>query len=62
MSDYISFIYDFLGEYIPVTNIDGTIPAGAAGVDWSWVISGILFVVVVYSVFKIIGGMICRIF
>lgn len=62
MSEYLSFLYDVLGEYMPVINPDGSIAAGAAGVDWSYIVAGVLLVVVVYSVFKIIGGMICRIF
>lgn len=55
-----------LGLYVPQYAIleDGTIAAlhGVAGLDWSYIFTGILFCIVVYAFFKIIGGIICRIF
>ena len=38
------------------------IPAGLAGVDWSYVISGLAFLIVLFCLFKTLGGLICRIF
>lgn len=37
------------------------IPDGLAGVDWLYILTGLLFIVVVYSVFKLLGGLICKI-
>lgn len=56
--DYISSI---LGSYNPVI-IDGIPVYGLSGIDWEYVITGCIVVITVYSVFKIIGGMICKIF
>ena len=38
------------------------IPSGLAGVDWSFILTGLFFLVVVYSFFKILGGLLCRAF
>ena len=38
------------------------VPAGLAGVDWLYVLGGLLFIVVVWSVFKLLGGLICKTF
>lgn len=60
------FIDSILGTYTPMgfLNDDGTYTAlsGLAGLDWSYIFTGVLFCIVVYSFFKIIGGIICRIF
>lgn len=37
------------------------VPNGLAGVDWLYILSGLLFIVVVWSVFKLLGGLICKI-
>ena len=37
------------------------IPNGLAGVDWLYVLTGLMFVVVIYSVLKLLGGLICKI-
>lgn len=68
----VDFISSILGEYTPVTYeaVYGigsdvvrynVVPPGLAGVDWLYVLSGVLFIVAVYSVFKILGGLICKI-
>lgn len=57
-----AFLASVLGVYTPVTDVSGNIPGGFAGVDWTYVFAGLLFVIVVWSVFRIIGGMICKIF
>lgn len=57
------FIQNLLGTYSPVTYTvgeDTIVASGLAGVDWLYVISGLLFVVIVYSIFRIIGGLICK--
>lgn len=67
-----SFIDSLLGTYVPqtyehfVTLTDGTqglenvIPDGLAGVDWSYIIAGLVFVILIYSIFRTIGGLICK--
>ena len=62
---YVEERYVFSAEQpdVVVEMITGEIiPAGLAGVDWSYVITGLVFVVVVYCLFKTLGGMICRTF
>lgn len=54
--DYISSI---LGSYNPVI-VDGVVVQGVAGLDWEYIVTGALLLITIYSVFKIIGGMICR--
>lgn len=60
------FLDNVLGSYSPVSYLDGSgvsvIPAGFSGVDWSYVIAGVLLIVCIYSVFKLIGGVICKMF
>lgn len=52
------------GEYIPVSYTDSAgssiIPAGVAGVDWQYVLGVVLFCIIVYSLLRIVGGLICR--
>lgn len=57
-----------LGEYTPVTTTyetilnDGTIHTyeavaqGVAGVDWPWVSGALLLIVVIFCIFKMLGG------
>lgn len=60
------FIDSVCGVYSPVTYTlesgDIIIPAGFAGVDWSYVVAGAVFCIVIYSVFKLLGGVICKMF
>lgn len=62
INTFRDFLNNVLGPYMPVVSQNGDIPAGFAGVDWSFIFAGVLLVVTVYSVYKIIGGMICKIF
>lgn len=66
------FLISILGTYTPPTYdsytvVDGVdmvvhvIPDGLAGVDWLYILTGLLFIVVIYSVFKLLGGLICKI-
>lgn len=58
-------IENIIGVYQPITQeIDGvvTVASGAAGVDWSYVLGGLLLVVFVYAVLRVIGGVISGIF
>ena len=60
MNAFIEFLDGLLGTYTPVLDSSGNIPAGFAGVDFPYVFRAILFAIVVYSLLKCIGGLICR--
>lgn len=53
-------IENIFGVYTPVTGADGVIPAGMAGVDWSYVAGVALFAIVLLCFFKIVGAVIKR--
>lgn len=66
-----SMIIDLFGKYTPVTytqyftytTADGyldwdsyeVVASGLAGVDWPWVMGVLLFAIVLYSLFRILG-------
>lgn len=58
----IEFFQSVLGSYTPVLNPDGFVAAGLAGVDFPYVFRAVFLALVVYSVLKCIGGMICRMY
>ena len=58
----IEFFQSVLGTYTPILNPDETIAIGLAGVDFPYVFRAVFLLVVVYSVLKCIGGLICRIY
>ena len=58
----IEFFQSVLGTYTPILNPDDTIAIGLAGVDFPYVFRAVFLLVVVYSVLKCIGGIICRIY
>lgn len=58
----IEFFQSVLGTYSPILNPDDTIAIGLAGVDFPYVFRAVFLLVVVYSVLKCIGGIICRIY
>lgn len=60
MNDFIRFIENLLGVYTPVVDSSGVIPSGFSGVDWPYMVRALIFVIVIYSVFRIIGGLICK--
>lgn len=50
----------FLGVYSPVTYSDGSvniIPAGLAGVDWTYIVRAGAFLLIVYCLFRLVGGL-----
>lgn len=58
------FIRSILGTYVPVVyqyfdiameQYHEVIPSGMSGVDWPYIITGIAFLIMLYSVFRIIG-------
>ncbi len=60
MNEFISFLSGLLGEYSPVVDSTGVIPAGFAGVDWPYLVRALVFVVVIYSLLRVIGGLLCK--
>lgn len=65
------FLVSVLGTYEPVTyevydiasdTVSHVIPGGVAGVDWLYVGTLALLIVVIYCVLKCLGGLICKIF
>lgn len=66
-----SMIVDLFGRYTPVTyqqfysvttaegtviqGYDDVVAAGLAGVDWPWVMGVLLFAIVLYSLFRLLG-------
>lgn len=56
----IDFFASILGVYTPIANSDGSIAVGLAGVDFPYVFRAVFFALVVYSVLKCIGGIICK--
>ena len=60
MNDFIQFLNSLFGAYTPVVDSSGQIAVGMAGVDYPYVFRAILFVVVVYSVFKLLGAIITK--
>lgn len=61
MSFIKDLVSDVLGTYTPVT-VDGVLVGGVAGIDWPYIFSGLLFVLLIYSLVRIVGAIICRIF
>lgn len=49
---------DVTGQYIVLR--ENVIPAGLAGVDWLYILSGVAFIVVIWSIFRILGGWLCK--
>ena len=58
----IDFLDSVLGSYTPVLNPDGFIAAGFAGVDFPYLFRAFFLLVVIYSVLRIIGGCVCKMY
>lgn len=71
ISTIMQWVQSILGEYTPITyqakllvsDINGgsnsvtysAIPAGLAGVNWEYVVTACLLLIVIYSVFRLLG-------
>lgn len=49
---YMENIYDAAGE---VVNMQEVVASGVAGVDWPWLVGVLLFALVLYSLFRLLG-------
>lgn len=60
----LDFMQAIFGVYNPVGYTDASgnfiVASGFAGVDWPYILSVCLFSLVVYCLFKLLGGIICR--
>ena len=55
-----TFLDSLLGTYTPIMDSNGIIPAGFAGVDWTYLVRALVFTLVLYAVLRVIGGIVCR--
>lgn len=58
-----AFMDILLGPYTPNTYVDNgvtIIASGFAGVDWTYVVRAAAFLLVLYSVFRLVGVLFCR--
>lgn len=53
MFEQVSYIQTTELGYVKVTN--DVVASGLAGVDWPWVMGVLLFAIVLYSLFRILG-------
>lgn len=60
MSGLKTFLDSLLGTYTPIVDSNGIIPAGFAGVDWTYLVRAMVFAIVLYAILRIIGGIVCR--
>lgn len=60
MNTLKQFLDTLLGAYTPVVDSSGVIPAGLAGVDWPYLIRAVVFLIVLWSLLRILGGLTCR--
>ena len=58
------FMYALFGEYVPVGFEDGAgnfvVASGFAGVDWPYILSVCLFLLVVYCLFRLLGAVLWK--
>lgn len=60
-----TFLESILGNYTPRTVVvDGVTVAlqGVASLDWSYIFTALIFTICVFCIFKILGGILCKIF
>lgn len=59
-----TFLDSVLGVYSPVMytyQAESIIPDGFAGVDWPYLIRAAVFVVALWSIFRMLGGLLCKV-
>lgn len=60
MNAFITFLNGLFGTYTPVVGADGSIAPGMAGLDIPYICRAVLFIIIIHSIFKLIGGIICK--
>ena len=48
-------IESIFGVYTPVTDAEGVVVSGMAGVDWPYIAGAVLFAIVLFCFFKLVG-------
>lgn len=59
----VEFFRILLGDYTPVSYMHGNevvIPSGMAGMDWPYIIRAVAFLLVFYSIFRLLGVILCK--
>lgn len=51
-----SVITQLFGSYSPLVDSEGAVITGIAGVDFAWLAGVFLFAIVLWSFFKLVGG------
>lgn len=63
METFVDFLNKILGQYVPrVVQIAGEDVAlhGMAGMDWPYIVRAVTFLIVVYCLFKLVGGIVWK--
>lgn len=58
---WTDLIKNILGEYVPLTALDGTPLTGIASINFTWISNTIIFIGAIFMVFKIINSLVNRI-
>lgn len=58
--EIVDYLYDENGNLLSQT-VTTQVANGASGVDWTYVLGVVAFLVVLYSILRIIGGVISRV-
>jgi len=61
MTKQVVYTYDTVTSAYITSQID-VVAAGVAGIDWLYILTAAFFLIVVYSFFRILGGVLCRTF
>lgn len=59
MSNLHSILLNLIGEYQPIV-VDLSDNSQIVCPDWSWILSCVLFILVIYSFFRMVGGLVCK--
>lgn len=50
-----NLLIPLLGEYELQYTVDGKLVGGLAGLDYAWLFGALIFVVIIYSLFRLVG-------
>lgn len=55
----VDIINNLLGTYSPIYYVEPNTQEVVVSVDWSYIVSAVVFIVVLWSVLRMIGGLLC---
>lgn len=55
----VDIINNLLGNYSPIYYVEPNTQEVVVSVDWSYIVSAVVFIVVLWSVLRMIGGLLC---